>query len=89
MTVKATLRQGVIVPLEPVPTDWTEGTRLEIGLAIDGQQTPALNIDEWAKEMASLCSDSNADDEARMRRAIEEHREQAKNQTRREMGLTG
>jgi hypothetical protein len=39
--------------------------------------------------MNELCTDSADDDETAMRRAIEEQRQQAKAQVRREMGLTG
>lgn len=85
--LKATLRHGKIVPLEPVPSDWVEGARLEVDIVLDGPAT--LDIDEWAREMDLLCADSEASDEATMRRVIEEHREQAKAQIRREMGQSG
>ena len=49
---------------------------------------PPLDIDAWAASMNQLCADSPAEDEEVMRRAIEEHRQQAKAQMRREMGLT-
>ncbi len=38
--------------------------------------------------MNQLCADSPAEDEAVMRNAIAEHRRQAKEQMRREMGLS-
>ena len=82
--LKAVLREGVIVPLEPVPPDWEEGATLEVAKA----GVPALDIDAWANTMNQLCADSSAEDEETMRRAIEEHRQQAKAQTRREMGLS-
>lgn len=71
--LKAILRQGVIVPLEPLPPEWEEGTSLEVAKA----ETPQLDIDAWAKSMNQLCSDSSKDDEEVMRRAIETHRQQA------------
>ena len=81
--LKAVLRQGVIVPLEPLPGEWEEGTPLEVAKA----QVVPEDIDAWAKSMSELCADSSLDDEEAMRRAIEEHRRQAKAQVRREMGL--
>ena len=81
--LKAVLRQGVIVPLEPLPPEWEEGAALEVAKAI----APPVDIDAWAKSMNQLCADSSMDDEEVMRRAIEEHRQQAKSQVRREMGL--
>jgi hypothetical protein len=81
--LKAVLRQGVIVPLEPLPPQWEEGTALEVAKA----DAPPVDIDAWAEYMNQLCADSSPDDEAVMRRAIAEHRQQAKAQVRREMGL--
>jgi hypothetical protein len=46
-----------------------------------------VDIDAWAKTMNQLCADSSTADEETMRRAIEEHRQQAKAQVRREMRL--
>jgi hypothetical protein len=82
--LKAVLRQGAIVPLEPLPPEWEEVAALEVAKS----DAPSLDIDAWAKSMNQLCADSPAEDEEAMRRAIEEHRQQAKAQTRREMGLS-
>jgi hypothetical protein len=81
--LKAVLRQGVIVPLEPLPPEWEEGVTLEVARAA----APPVDIDAWARAMMEACADSDAEDEATMRRAIDEHRQQAKAQMRREMGL--
>ena len=82
--LKAVLQKGVIVPLEPLPPDWEDGAALEVAKA----DAPSLDIDAWANSMNQLCADSPAEDEERMRRAIEEHRQQAKAQSRRDMGLS-
>ena len=81
--LKAVLRKGAIIPLEPVPPEWEEGAALEVAKV----DAPQLGIDAWAKTMNELCADSPAEEEEAMRRAIEEHRQQAKAQTRRDMGL--
>ena len=80
---KAVLRNGAIVPLEPLPTEWEEGAALEVERAA----TPTLDIAEWAQSMNQLCADSLAEEEEVMRSAIEDHRKQAKLQVRGEMGL--
>ena len=82
--LKAILRNGAIVPLEPVPSEWEEGTSLEIAKA-DGT---VVDIDAWARLMDRLCADSPIEEEERMQAAIQEHRLRAKAQSRREMGLT-
>lgn len=81
--LKAVLRKGVIVPLDPLPAEWVEGDALEVVKTGAVQ----LDIDAWAKSMSLLCADSLVDDEEAMRRTIDEHRQQAKAQARREMGL--
>jgi hypothetical protein len=82
--LKAVLRQGVIIPLEPLPPEWEEGAALEVAKS----DAPPLDIDAWAKSMDQLCADSSASDEQAMQCAIEEHRQQAKAQTARDMGLS-
>jgi hypothetical protein len=81
--VKAVLRKGAIIPTEPLPPEWEEGTTLEVARS----DAMPLDIDAWAELMNQLCADSTADEEEAMRRAIEEQRQQAKAQTRRDMGL--
>ena len=75
--LKAVLRKGVVVPLEPLPPEWEEGAALEITKA----DSPPVDIDAWAAFMNLLCANSSGEDEEAMRRAIEEHRQQAKAQT--------
>jgi hypothetical protein len=82
--LKATLQSGVIVPLEPLPPEWEDGEQLEVARA----EAPLMDIDAWAKTMDELCADSLVENEQIMYRAIEEHRQQAKAQMRRDMGLS-
>jgi len=83
--LKAVLRQGVIVPIEPLPLEWEDGIALEV----EKVEAHIEDVDEWVQLMNQLCTDSSPEDEETMRRAIEEHRQQAKSQVRREMGLAG
>jgi hypothetical protein len=82
--LKAVLREGIIVPLEPLPPDWEEGAELEVARTL----APPLDIDAWATVIRQLCADSSSENEEIMRQAIEEHRRQAKAQARQEMGLS-
>ena len=81
--MKAILRKGAIVPTEPLPPEWEDGTVLEVSRS----EVLPLDIDAWAELMNQLCADSTAGDEEASRRAIEEQRQQAKIQTRRDIGL--
>ena len=82
--LKAIMHHGVIVPLEPVPPEWTEGTTLDVARA----DAAPIDADAWAAMMDELCADSSPEDEEIMRRAIEAHRQEAKAFVRREMGLS-
>lgn len=81
--LKAILRKGAIVPLEPLPTDWEEGATLEIAKT----DAADVDLDAWTLAMDQLCADSPAEEEERMQAVIDEQRRQAKVQSRREMGL--
>jgi hypothetical protein len=81
--LKAVLRQGVITPIEPLPPEWEERAVLDIART----DAAPRDIDAWASTMNQLCADSSLEDEEAMRRAINEHRQQAKVQVRRKMGL--
>jgi hypothetical protein len=81
--LKAVLRKGVIIPLEPLPNEWEDGATLEVAKA----DTPHGDIDAWATSMNQICADSSPIDEETMRRAMDENRRQAKAQVRHEMGL--
>ncbi len=81
--VKAVLRNGAIIPTEPLPSDWEDGTALEIAK----WEVPTLDIDAWLDFMNQLCADSTPEDEAVMRRSVDEQRQQARTQARRDMGL--
>lgn len=82
--LKAVLRNGVIVPLGPLPPEWAEGTRLDVGRSDDMD----VDIDAWAETMERLCADSSAEQEQEMQSAIDAHRREAKDRTRRDMGLS-
>jgi hypothetical protein len=82
--LKAIVQKGGIVPLDPLPPEWGEGTSLEVFKA----DVAALDIDAWVQMMDRLCADSPAQEEERMQTAINEHRRQAKAQARRDMGLS-
>ena len=82
--LEAVLRQGAIVPLGPLPAEWKDGLVLQV---VDPSE-PRLDMEAWARSMNELCEDSSESDEAILRNAVEIHRREAKEQARREMGLT-
>ena len=82
MTIRVTVRKGTLVPLDPLPLNWTEGRELQLQ---ESEDTSAA-----AKSLPSdLDDDSVWLDEEEYRRfadAIAEIRSEGKEQMRREMG---
>jgi hypothetical protein len=58
-SIRAKLEKGVIIPLDPIPSDWRDGSELQI-TNLDPLE---LDIDVWAAEMNALCADSNPEDD--------------------------
>jgi hypothetical protein len=82
--LKAVLRQGAIIPLDPMPAEWEEGAILEVAKT----ESSTIDVDAWARNMNQLCADSSVGDDKEMRQAIERHRQEAKAQIRKQMGLS-
>jgi len=87
---KAILKNGNIYPLEPLPTDWREGQELDVE---PSQTRPdaglsAEEIDRDFQELDALCALGDPAEDERLSQAIEEAHRQAKEQVRRQMGLS-
>jgi hypothetical protein len=85
--LKAIVSRGEIRPLEPLPPDWQEGQQLRIEKADDGD-TPVEEIDRDFAVLAALCAASEPAEEEQLECALQEAHRQAKEQVRRQMGLT-
>jgi hypothetical protein len=86
--VKAVVTRGEIHPLEPLPADWREGQALRVEKADEGDVS-AEEIDRDFAQLASLCESSDPGEEEQLERALNDARQQAKEQVRRDMGLVG
>lgn len=80
---KAVLKNGVIMPLEPLPPEWADGRKLVVEDADDDDQ----DFDAWMTELESLIAHNDPAELARIDKAIREADEQAKALVRKEMGL--
>lgn len=85
--VKAVVNHGEVRPLEPLPADWQEGQPLRIEKADDDEISLEV-IDRDFAVLASLCATSDPTDEQRLEHALNEAHRQAKDQVRRQMGLS-
>jgi hypothetical protein len=85
--VKAVISHGEIRPLEPLPADWREGQPLRIEKADETDMT-VEEIDRDFAVLGELCSTSELADEVQLEQALEDAHRQAKEQVRRQMGLS-
>lgn len=85
---KAVVRNGAILPLEPLPPEWHDGTEV----TVEAVQVAALEeinreADEWFREMEAAVARVDPNDSILIDAAIQEADRIAKEQVRREMGL--
>lgn len=81
---RAILRNGVILPLEPLPADWEEGTELTVerqGLAEANGASPHAT-DRWMDEVEALAAQVSPDSDKELDQAIAQIRQQAKDLAR-------
>jgi hypothetical protein len=84
--VRAILKNGAICPLDPLPPEWSEGWEL----AIEGVGPPDSRpeeIDQRLQELEAAAPETDPEDDERLRVALEQAHQQAKELVRREMGL--
>jgi len=90
---RAILRNGQIQPIDPLPPDWKDGTKLSIEAVQSSDEDDmeakgdSFNAKQWLREMKDLCADADPEDDARLQAAIDQIRRQGKEIMRKEMGL--
>lgn len=73
---KAILKNGVFEPAGPLPSDWSEGTEVEVEKSLRNPDT--TTTDEWMNDVERSAQESDPDDADLLREAIAEIRSQAK-----------
>src|SRR5262245_3413431 len=86
LMLKAIVKHGAIVPLEPLPPDWREGTTLQVD-ATEELEPSRAEIDRFFDELDRLCADADPGDAARIDAAVREANELDKTLMRRQMEL--
>jgi hypothetical protein len=81
---KAVLKNGVIMPLEPLPAEWADGRKLVVE---DAAEDDNQDFDTWLSELESLIAANDPAELARIDQTIHAADEQAKTLVRKEMGL--
>jgi hypothetical protein len=86
--MKAIVKNGLFVPQEPLPRDWTEGMEVLVektkGALPHGVEHPT---DAWMDEVEKLASQGDPADDKRLEAALQGIRRQAKDLARKDLGL--
>jgi hypothetical protein len=87
--VKAVVQNGVIVPRDPLPQDWREGTRVEVQKAPEEAaiENSANPTDVWMDEVEAIASQGDPADDKRLDAAIQDVRRREKDLARKKLGL--
>jgi len=87
--IKAIISNGVIVPREPLPDDWQEGTEVAVEL-FPGELEQAedkSDTDKWMDEVEATARLGNPMDDQRLEAAIQEIHRREKELARKRLGL--
>jgi hypothetical protein len=84
---KAVLKNGAIIPLEPLPANWVEGQELRVEATAESNDEEDQDLDAWYQELQAMVAQNDPADFARVEQAIKEADEQAKSLVRKQMGL--
>jgi len=85
--IKAIITRGQIRPLEPLPTDWHEGQSLLVDRELE-QNGSLEAIDSDFAALEQICASNDPANEQMLDLAVLQARSQAKEQVRRQMGLS-
>jgi hypothetical protein len=86
--IKAVVAKGVIVPRDPLPADWHEGTEV----AVEKSSAPAfdkdiLATDAWMNAVEAVAQQGDPEDDERLSAALETIRCREKELARKKLGL--
>ena len=80
--IKAILRNGHILPLEPLPPNWTDGQELVVEQP--QANTSREEIEKWADDLDRATANISPEDQARFEAVLDEIERESKEAVRRE-----
>ena len=84
--VTAIVKNGVLVPREPLPADWTEGTEVEVDKPIYTTSS-GDEIDRWIAELDAIAAEGDPEDDRRLEAVLLERRREQRELARKKAGL--
>ena len=83
---RAVMKNGVIVPIDPLPQEWADGRELWVEEAVQSKNSNQ-SLDEWIREVERSAAEVDQKDWEEMQAVLDTMHKEAKEQVRREMGL--
>ena len=84
--IKARVKNGVVVPCDPLPADWQEGTEVEVA-RLTAPVVQVEEIDRWLAELEAIAAQGDPEDDRRLDAALAQHRHEQKELARKKAGL--
>jgi hypothetical protein len=82
--VKAILKNGAILPKEPLPKDWNDGTELQVEKAPAAEIKSSDDLDRWMATVQASADEMDAEDEIILEQSVRDVRNQARELARKE-----
>ncbi len=84
---RAVVKNGVIVPIDPLPEEWADGRELWVEEHIQSKNSNQP-LDEWIQDVEKSAAEVDQKDWEEMQAVLDAMHKEAKEQVRREMGLS-
>jgi len=87
--IKAVVTKGVIVPRDPLPANWREGTEVTVEKCAGdtGADENTRPTDVWMDEVEAIALEGDREDDQRLDVALKETRRREKELARKKLGL--
>jgi len=87
--IRAVVKNGVIQPLEPLPSDWKDGREVLVDDLVEPLPSEPDEFDKWSADMKTLTAELNDPQEwQEIEATLAEADRQNKALVRQEMGLS-
>lgn len=84
--IKAIVKNGVVVPRDPLPSDWQEGTEVEVERSNGAPENGVHPTDAWMNEVESIARQGNPADDLRLDSATQDVHRREKDLARKRLG---
>jgi hypothetical protein len=87
--IKAIVKNGVVVPRDPLPPDWQEGTEVDVEKSNRAVENGVHPTDAWMNEVESIAAQGDPADDLRLEAAVQDVRRREKELAGKRLGAIG